>query len=65
MAKSAAQVSGTAVWSFRHFGTTADSLTDPRSVSSGAEVVAYDQLHDRTLVLGNDGVDILDSEDGS
>ncbi len=65
MAKSTAQVSGTAVWSFRHFGTKADSLTDPRSVSSGAEVVAYDQLHDRTLVLGNDGVDILDADDGS
>ncbi len=65
MVKSVAQVSGTSVWSFRHVGTADDSSSDPRSVASGAEVVTYDALHDRTLVLGNDGVDILNSDDGT
>ena len=34
-------------------------------MSSGAEVVAYDPLRDRTLVLGNDGVDMLGGADGT
>ena len=65
MAKSVTQVSGTSVWSFQHLGTADDPSTDPRSVSAGAEVVAYDPLRDRTLVLGSEGVDFLDSDDGT